>query len=129
MFWSSSSEDSDDHKNQDKQIQRECLLTKESRGSITQKCLFTKQVTQKNKKFHDGRLLLTLSGTASLEDEEGAYLGSADLNTVLGFIDRWNEAVSNKSSIDITRGFQNYLIHVPEPQIKLIGKQRLSGVK
>ena len=78
---------------------------------------FTKHVTQKNKRFIDGRVQMdprTL--TAKLFDLEGSFVCSGNFQTVLGFTERWNTAFTEGKELMITKGFYSHLVFVPEPR-------------
>lgn len=82
---------------------------------------YTKQVTQKNKRFNDGRMQMdprTL--TAKLFDFEGTFVCSGNFQTVIGFTDRWNSAVAESKEFMITKGFYSHLVFVPEPRRTLL---------
>ena len=75
---------------------------------------FTKQVTQKNKKFIDGRILMdpkTL--TAKLFDLEGGFVCAGNFQAVLGFTERWNRAVDEGTDFTVTKGFFGHLVFIP----------------
>ena len=81
---------------------------------------YTKHVSQRNKKSMDGRVQMfprTLTGR--LFDLEGTYVCSGNFQTVLGFTERWNEAVQAGKDITITKGFYAHLVFVQQPTREL----------
>jgi len=81
---------------------------------------FTKQLTQKNKRFSDGRVqMYPRTLTAKLFDSEGTFVSSGNFQTVIGFSERWNKAVTDDTDITVTKGFYGHLVFVAEPLRKL----------
>ena len=86
---------------------------------------YTKQLTQRYKRCSDGLLTVyPLHSMAKLEDTEGGFLASCDMNSVVSLIDRWNKAAIEGTGLEIAKGFGKYLVYVSQVSTFIASKTR-----